>query len=145
MRDHGAVEPGPLDEDEEEAGRRRRGRILVVAAFAVILPLTSWDWYADRRADERGSAVAGRLRSAVDQIDDVEAFVLAEQVLWTGGGTSTSPLEAILGDGEELAGASLGDGELRATVRTGWGGSDRCVHVLFRRDGSADVSDPRAC
>ena len=137
------MEPG-LSE-EEAAGRRRRMRIILVVAFALVVPRSAFGWYADRRADDRAAVLATRLRASVDEIDDLEAFVLDEQVSW-GVGELDGPLRALAGEEGELAGAGIDQGELRARFRTGWGGTDRCVRLLIRSEvGRTEVGRPGGC
>ena len=139
------MEPERLSEDAA-AGRRRRAKILVAVAFAVLLPASAYDWYAGRRAEERAGDLVVELRAELDDVD-VQELALAERMAWSdprAGGPS--PLEALLGDAETLSFRGFDERGLRAKVRVGWGGTDRCVHLVIRPDADRAVVDgPLGC
>jgi hypothetical protein len=128
---------------DDGAGRRRRARTIVAVGAFLVLPLGAYGWYADQRADARAASLADDIRGAADEVADVRALAVEEQVFWSVGTASgPSPLESALGRDLDIASTGLDPREIRAALRTGWGGSDRCVHLRLRvGDVRTDVRD----
>lgn len=135
---------GAAFDAEEAAGRRRRGLLIAAAVAAIGIPLTLVDWWSTREVERRADALAAELLVAARQVEDPLALS-AEEITsrWSGG---RSRLDAVLGHGDQLAGAALlGDGvalgyEVRYWLET------RCVRLLVTVDEvSAEVEHTPRC
>jgi hypothetical protein len=141
----GPVAAGPLSE-QERAGRRRRGRIIVVVAIVLVVPSLVFDTYADRRADEQAADLAASLGAAAAAVGDVDLLAAQEAGFRYEDDAGTPPLLEALGHADDFrsAGFDVSDEvRIHAVFETGWGRSDRCVHVLMGPDGAR--TDVRGC